>query len=741
MALDLSQFKLQQDAGQEAQEATTQGKRPHLDLSQFKLKAAEPIDSAVVEQVAKAPQPTPTPSQEPTVSDIDTQVEPVKHDPSTFQSAFGEGTESFTGTKQADTKGMEDFARDEGLPMAGALALTALTVGTGGMAGVAIAMGSAAIGGFAGEAIEQTLKFGEVLPYGAQEKPAKDGYEIAERAAWQGGEEALYTLVPELLVRGGSAAVKGMFLREQATVNTKFHTDYLSVLDDEAVASGTAVLKDGVAQAPRKLSDVVGAKVLSLLETVGRESFFAGRGIRGLEAEQKGLVKSAIHRKLDEVSGFGTRHTDGLVDAATELNTLGVASVIDQTLNKVSRVQRAAAGKIYGDITQALDDAGQEGFNAFTVDTKSLLDFADKRQRKTLIGGDVKELDAIFALPETATVEEAFETLKSLKSMSRDLGKGMADNASNRKSVVDTAASILRKELDTALDAAETAGMNVNGESIKDLMAEADGIWKQNAEDFQNDFIKSILKQTDALNGSPERLAAHFLKSENSAKSIVKILDDADLAIKNGETGFGAEEIAAARSAIKGTVMHDIFNPMDSVRGRITAPRYQALEGNKETLKRLFGSDDYEHMVALANAFSKVNGETSKNVLAFAQGARESGSLIKAAESMIDMAKAPGTQGAAAFLTQGWSLAAMWAIAATASKGATSSGRFILNMGKLVDDTYSPTAKRNILREVVHTVQRSVTASDGAMSPEQRKRLTEEFDDDKEFSRNAQKSN
>lgn len=752
MALDFSDLKTTQVAGTQAQNSTAQGKRPYLDFSDLKEKQQQVIEPEVMQQVTAAPQP----SQNPTVSVSDNQPAPV--DTSRFMQGAGAGGQGTLGNTEAETaleesqrtgqnvqdiytqhnQGFEEFLRDEGLPMAGAFIGGALaTAFTGGMAAIpAVAAFATAsgVGGAIGEAVEQGAKESGLIIRSADETPIKSGYDFAERVAWQGVEEAAWAAVPEMLVRGASSVVKNYVAKNAPKSIPTLNTS--AVIRQEAELQGV--------EAPVLLSDVVDSSVGNLLEAIGGQSFLAKGATKAAHQGQKDLVASAINRAINKEQSAIAR----LAGAGAELNSIGVASMINTAFKKVEKAQKTAAGLLYNEIDTALRnvkprmrvqpdgslapvaDAAQYG--SFRVDTTGLKDIAKKERTSNLLGtGQMPEIDQLFGVPDSATPQEAFHTLKALRSSSRSLAKGTADNAANRKRIVDDAINVLEGQLNLTLTNAESLGVRTaSGRSVTEVMQEADELWKMTNDEFGNSYIEAILKETDKLNGAPDKLADLFIKNEVAADNILRILNKPEYA-NDGQ-------ILAAKSAIRGSVMKDIFMPIDVTRGKSIAPRYKDIEGRKEVLVKLFGQEDYENMVKLADAFAVTSGEARKNALAFAQGARESGALISAADKMLSFVPmtlaGSATAAATSVGTAGWGLVTIWATAALAD-AAGASGRNLTKLAMLVDKDVSQLAKRNIFRELIHTADRAARESAAAVTPDQLERRKEESDDYQQYLR------
>ena len=373
-----------------------------------------------------------------------------------------------------------------------------------------------------------------------------------------------------------------------------------------------------------------------------------------------------------------------------KVNDIPAEFPVDLTgVRRVAEDELAVAARLVKDGAES-----NEAFKQLTPEMKELIGFADKTDFKT-----------------------AAKKLSDMKAESRDLVG--VEKAAVRKRSLDMAIDQLDAALNDAMQRATDAGVVApNGQTLKELKTEADAIWKEQADDFGNKFIKQILDHTDAKNGSPEELARLFLKDETHALKIMKALDQ----------GQGQATTEAARQAIKGSVAESIFMPFDAVRGTYRSPSFEDLEGRKDALMKLFSKEEYDDMVDIANSLARVNGEHRANVLAFAQQAKESGKTIQIVQDiMAGQNPLPNFQDLATTL-----LTAMGGAKMLTSPRA-------MKAFKWADDpTIPPYLRRQSVSRAAHMIYNYHQTLQDTMTDEERKRWEERIKEEQEYRRALQ---
>ena len=234
--LSYADWKAQQTAGQAAQDSGG-AKRPYLNYNDWKAEQAKPVADETIEAVQ--------PRQNQTVSDSDTQPAPAQAPNPKFagiepmqattpQGGRDEGSIESTEELADFGQGMADFGRDELLPsVGGAVGAMAAGAALTASAPVSIPMlilGTAAgawVGGSAGEFAEQQLKAADVFDKPTMEANIRTQQDILEHSFWRGGEEALWSLVPDAVMAGSKYALNKIggsaTVDEVKTIPTAYH--------------------------------------------------------------------------------------------------------------------------------------------------------------------------------------------------------------------------------------------------------------------------------------------------------------------------------------------------------------------------------------------------------------------------------------------------------------------------------------------------------------------------------------
>ncbi|AHK11877.1 hypothetical protein CHOED_017 [Vibrio phage CHOED] len=663
-------------------------------------------------------------------------------------------------TTKEGQEAAQQFIKEEALPVVGATVGALLAPVSGGssiLLSSALVAGSAGLGGFTGELIEQTGQYTGVLdPRKSQEAP-KDGWDILERAAWRGGEEAAWSLVPDLFVKG---ATQG--LRKLLTHSAKPAVTVAGETVDMGRQSMVNIMKDyaekhGVDQEKILLtSDVVESGLFNAAENIASNSYITGK-VGKVRAVQEEALKEEI---VGVVEGYTTpalnylKNTDDTAIAnfvgsnMDSMNDFGVAGLVNVGFKKAQDAQKAVARSIYksvGELMEAtkmqtvykeveLPILGPDGrplttmqtvteeTPAFPVSLRGVRELAEERMDILARTGD--RLDSNTAsflnMPMSTDYSAAAERLVDMKADSRSLARSTAEGSAKQKMLLDQAIAKLEASMDDAMNQATASGITgPDGVPIAELKAQADAIWKEQVEDFQNSYVMNIIKKTHPKNGAPEKLGQLFIQNETAAKNIMKVLDDAKGNLKGAEL----EQVIQAENAIKGSIVEQVFMPFDSTSGKYIAPDVTALTTKEEPLRRIFGDEGYDELRKLGAAIERQSGGATSNYLGFAQRARESGMIMTTMKGMARADFGP--------LIRDGGATVLFALGA--GKVLTSP-KMLRQVNMILDPKVDPAIKTNIAQWLVHRTYEYQQAVEASMTPDERERAEAKLEDSKEAS-------
>lgn len=575
-----------------------------------------------------------------------------------------------------------EFAREEGLPIVGGIIGTMLAPATGGMSlpmATAVTAGAAGAGAFVGEVTEQTLKYEDIMETGVTETKPRDAWDILGRSTGRGVEEAVFNFVPDVLVRGVTQGARRVILTgakpaEDVTGNTVNlgKEAMLDTMKDYAERKGLEL--DSVLLT----SDIAEQGLLNAAENVASNSYITGRipfinprsikEIRGVQEEAlKEAIQTQVGTYMDPAAGYvKSLDTDHAVhsyikETFTQMNEFSVAGLIKVGFTNAQEARKSVARSMYRAIGERMEQTemvsiykeielpilGPNGVPlttmqqtvqekiAFPVNLKNVRKIAE--DRADVLARTNAKLDTsiadLMALPAEADFTAVSDRLILMKSESADLAKSTVEGASNKKRLLDNAIREMEISLDDAAKRATEAGITgPNGESIYDVKRAADGIWKEQVEDFQNTYIANILKETNPLNGAPEKLGRMFIQNETAARDLMKVLDDAKGSLKGAEL----ESILQAENAIKGSIVEELFIPRDTITGKFVAPDVSSLVSKEKQLRRIFGDESYDELRKLGAALEQQSGKGTSNYLGFAQRARESGMVLTSLRGLMN---------------------------------------------------------------------------------------------------------
>lgn len=661
---------------------------------------------------------------------------------------------------EAITAGQE-FIREEGLPVVGGLVGTMLAAPTGGTSlwlSMGLTAGGAGVGAGLGEGLEQTMKMEGLMDPAATETRPKDAWDVLERSAWRGGEEAAWSLVPDMLIRGTSQGFKNL-LKYGATpaVDVTGKTLDMGRQSLQEVMQNYAEREGIDVEKLLLTSDVVESGLFNAAENVAANSYISGRvpEVRAAQAEAiKGEISEAVEQFMGPAQGYVSSTTDSAIARFIEpnmegMNDFAVAGLVNVGFKKAQDAQKAVARSMYKtvgglmEITEMktvykeveLPILGADGRPLTTMqvvqqESPSFPVFLDEvraigEERMDVLSRTGAKIDAqtasLLNFPAESDFAAVGERLIDMKADSRSLGKSTAEGAAKQKLVLDRAIAKIEAAMDDAAQRAEAAGVTTpDGRSVYELKKEADAVWKEQVEDFQNSYVMNIIKKTHPKNGAPEKLGKLFIQNETAARNIMKVLDDA----KGTLEGEALEQVTQAENAIKGSIVEEIFMPFDNASGKYVAPDVSVLTNKEKEMRRMFGDEAYTELRKLGAAIEQQSGDNTSNYLGFAQRARESGMFMSTLKSLSQANLGP--------LIRDGSATVMFAMGA--GKLLTDP-RYIRMMRNIHDETLPIGVRTQIAQSLIHRTYEYQQAVEATLTPEERERMEATMDDRAEAAR------
>lgn len=656
----------------------------------------------------------------------------------------------------------KEFAKEEAFPIVGGLVGTALMPFTGGTSlpmSLALTAGSAGVGAAVGEGVEQTLKYNDLMPMGATETRPRDSWDILGRSSWRGVNEAFYTFLPDLLVRGAGQGIRRLLMKgakpaEDLAGNTLDlgRQSLQDVMTDYAEKQGVDVSKVLLT------SDVVESGLFNAAENVAANSYISGR-IPKVRAAQEEALKEAITEQAElymkPAEGYVKSTSDEALQRFIEpnmegMNDFAVAGLINVGFKKAQEAQKAVARATYKTIGNLMERTemvsvykevelpfldprtGRPATTmqtvlqeqpAFPVDLTKLREIGEDRMdvlSRTGAKPDSQTAE-LMNMPHQTDYEAAAERLIDMKADSRSLGRSTAEGAAKQKLVLDKAIAEMEGAMESAMKLADESGIvTPDGRSLYELKKSADDIWKEQVEDFQNSYIMNIIKKTNPKNGAPEKLGRLFIQNETAAKNIIKVLEDAKGTLKGAEL----EQIVQAENAIKGSIVEEIFMPFDSATGKFVSPDMSPLTAKEGELSRIFGKEAFTELKKLGAALEQQAGTNTSNYLGFAQRARESGMLMTTMKglSRADLGPLIKDGGATIFFALG-------------AGRLLTSPKMIRQARMLADPQVDMATKTQIAQWLVHRTYEYQQAIEATTTDEERERMEAGQEDRKEAQR------
>lgn len=753
MALDFSDLATTQVAGEQAQAATTQGKRPRLDFSDLQQQQKQVLDDSTVDAMASAPKPEAPqgqPRQKETVSISDTNVpapinvEPVQtpaQNTERFSQGAGAGGDQDTSKEvQGLVTGVNETLRDEGLPtigaIAGAAAAVAFAPATGGMSLAALGLLGMGVGAGFGEVLEQTGKQAGILPKEQNYKPYETYRELAERAAGRANEEIMWTKVGQVFAKGMSPiadAISNKFFK--VPVNQDATSDsFIRVMTKDAEVTGAknmtvADMTDGsMMKMVEEFTtyDVLtkgGAKIREVRAASGQT---LGRNIaQQLEKQTKGLA--------DDVTALADDAIENWTDAAFDnLNSHGVAALVHTSFKKARQVRQSVVNARYNEI----NEAARIGKYDVTVNTKAVKDGALNEERLLQAGFEEgkapslpKSIKQLTGLSEKASFADSYNTLKRMRSELRDLNSAPKKQTEKIRMLKDAEVR-LETSMKESVDAVSAQGaMMPDGRSFSEVWDEADSLRLGMTKDFDNKIIEKVIKLSADGDVAAKELAGLYLKDKTVASRIMKVLDDP----KHLADPDTALTISAAKRGIKAEVMKDIFVDFDAVRGIYRAPNHSALQDRGDALKKLFTEDEYTDMVDLSNSLRYMDEKLRSKSMEHFQKSRTMGMALKSVGAWVGGAAtltAVNVGVEAQYITG--AMGSMMLLSMMGSK-ALRSPRIMKNLSRMAGPKTDPIVRREAGIYLLHQVENAFSEREKTMTPEYLLRRQQENDDSTEY--------
>lgn len=658
----------------------------------------------------------------------------------------------------------QEFIREEALPVVGATVGTLLAPVSGGSSiplAMAFTAGTAGLGAAAGEAVEQTAKFAGMMELAKDETAPKDAWDILERSAWRGGEEAAWTLLPDMLIRGTSQGVRRLLTKGAKSSET---------IDGDVIDMGRKSMQDIMeGYAERKglkkeevllTSDIVESGLFNASENIASNSYISGK-VAPVRATQEKALKEEIMDVVTQYKGPAEGYVKGSSDEAIRrfvepnmdgLNDFGVAGLVNVGFKKAQEAQKAVARSTYKAIGNLMERTkmvsvykevelpflGPDGRPmttmqtvlqeqpAFPVSLRKVREIAEDRMDILARTGDKLDpyTSEFLNMPYQTDYEAAAERLIDMKADSRSLGRSTAEGAGKQKLNLDRAIKEMEQAMDDAMGQAELSGIvGPDGTSLRDLKAQADSVWSEQVADFQNSYIKNIINKTNPKNGAPEKLGKLFIQNDTAARNIMKVIDDA----KAGMTGADLEQLVQTENAIKGSIVEELFIPFDGATGQYIAPDMTTLVAKEDQLKRIFGEESFDELRKLGAAIQQQEGGATSNYLGFAQRARESGMMMSTIKSMSNLNFGP-------LLRDGGSTV----LFALGAGRLLTSPKMIRQVSMLNNPTVDPAIKTQIAQWLVHRTYEYQQAIEASVTPEERERMEAKLEDVDEAKRMRQ---
>ena len=597
------------------------------------------------------------------------------------------GTDGFMDTvRGAQEFGKGDvapFIKEEALPTAGALALTALApelaipvaVGRYG-ASLSVLAKSLYYGatGFAGatsgEMMEQVAKKEGFLdaPDGA---PGTYG-EAAQRAITRGTEEGAWTTAGALLFGMLPVAGRaGFSMFSSAKEGTKNMVEFLEKHDG-----------------PILVSDVMDSLAVNLADSAATNSYSkAGQTMRETRQAQRDVVYKEAKKPMIELARTAT-------DDAIELYQDGVlhslpSSVLADHLRTAlvdgEKVARSVIGVRYDAIDKLAGEMGTETITRmgseivkdvntgkplydpvfgrvitrptmeiievpkYTVDTTSAKDVIGKliEERAGALQEDAavdftkfaREQINLFKVNNKVTFKEARSIISDMDKEARRLARQDGDEfaATKRKFLLDSMAEF-RGAMEVTGKRMADDGHTIGGKTIDTYLQETNGMWKEVSEDFGNKYIQSYIKKADKIEGAADSLAVAFLQNRESAGALMKALETAEKSAAAPEmrlyTLGKAEDVIAAmpkaRAAISFKVYENLLQQYMNPGTRAKALAFMNSPESRGTVNQLLGTDLFNQTDIVMKVLHEM--ESAKiDVGEYTQFARESGAVLSTA--------------------------------------------------------------------------------------------------------------
>lgn len=568
------------------------------------------------------------------------------------------------------------FARTEALPAIGVMGALAVAPEIGGasllsvlgtgvvrsiVARVAMTGAAAFVGSTTGEAVEQTLKSKGIMDASEGETLPKDGYDILKRSVTKGKSDALWNAIPEIAIAGGSQMFRRLITKggvlakdELGNLINPEKYKFIQVMKEHGEKQGLQAEKYVTS------ADVADNWLTNMAENVMANSY-ANKAMRGIAGEQatamKGMVKEAQEGYTASVEEYMEDNTDRLLSDFYKPNMdnsgdFALSALVNSAFNKAQDVRKSVAKGIYKTIDtsmnatdegmvyremETIDDRGERYARMvptsiqtpkYTVDTTKLKDMVMKHSEGSMTGlnGLSTEYQEALTFPDNATFEQATNKMHEWKALERGVKKGKAEDSGVRGMYLKEAIKGLDEAMDTTIQQAHAAG--VVGPDGKDLMTwkrKADGIWKEQIEDFEKSAVATVMKHANAVNGAPHKIAGVIMDNALSASKYQKVRDRALGELKGEEL----DDMIITDEAVKGQVFRDIFTPFDIQEGKFVPPKFSTIKDKEDSIRRIFGDESTEEIKSLGKILETKQMHYAHNRLAYTQATRESGMFVQ----------------------------------------------------------------------------------------------------------------
>lgn len=638
---------------------TGEGPRPRLTFAEWQAskQQAPEVSEETLDLTSKAV-PQEEPQEAPTPTTTDPSLTAM-----TPQTTGGWGLSAGILATQAAARGegmspealeeTKEFARDEGLPIAGGVAATlalpaSATAGLGGWALSALVSGA---GSTAGEFIEQSMKKVGAIDSPPDATPTTWG-EVVKASVAQGGEDAAYTAAGDAVIR---LVPKG--LRAAFTIGSRMKDDTKHMVNVLREKGG-----------PVLASDVADGVIINYANSASTYTLTKAGLIMGdVRKEQAKVLSEAAQEPLEElISKAGVDLADEYMEAGLKaLPDDVLASHLSLVIKDGERAAKDVAGSLYTAMSENSVRSGTKIIKEMEYIDSGVKDYRGKpiyrikehtrevpvhtvkiaEARKVLeddiasLAKDLKPDEAadytsyaksqlrLFSFNDEITFQGAVNHIKSMSADARALARSSAEGDATKRMWLLKSIDHLQKAMDTTAQEMADAGITIGTRNVMEVKREADKLWRGANEDFGNEYVQKMVVKADSKEGAAATLAGSFMQNRESAEAIMNALEAAEKA--GGLKGqFGMSEIVGkTRAAVSAKVYEDMLSKVLVSGSDEKAMLLLNSPDSRKALTRLLGDENLNLLDTSIRSLIEAKGK-GLNVGAFTQTARESAALM-----------------------------------------------------------------------------------------------------------------